>query len=167
MAELQRYTRKDNLILSGVPESKNESVFEVFDQISNILGSSMKSKDCLSIAHRMPGRVQGAVKPIVYKFIKRQDKLAWLNDFKKMASKDKSGPGISTSVVNKKLPAGRIVAHDHLPPFFLELFKKAKQQASTKGYKFVWIRDGKILLRKVEGGQVLHIRDEKDLSKIT
>ncbi|XP_039278848.1 uncharacterized protein LOC120350290 [Nilaparvata lugens] len=166
LADLQSYTRKDNVLLIGFPETVNESVYEIFDRISVGIGSSVKSES-LSIAHRMPSRAKGAVKPIVLKFLRRQDKHTWMYNFGNSAKKDKTGPGISTKIIQKDLSEGRVLALNHLSPFHLDLLKKTKTEAENKGYKFVWVKDGRILVKLKEGKEcpTIHIRTE-DLIKI-
>ena len=41
---------------------------------------------------------------------------------------------------------------------------KAKEAKKEKGYKFLWYRDNKILLRRVEGEKVIVIRSFNDLA---
>ena len=47
-----------------------------------------------------------------------------------------------------------------------ELLKKTKIEAKNKKYKFVWIRDARILVRKEEGSAVIQIESIEDLRKI-
>jgi hypothetical protein len=37
---------------------------------------------------------------------------------------------------------------------------------NEKGYKYIWIRNGNILLRKDEGSAVVEIKSQADLSKL-
>ncbi|RZF42339.1 hypothetical protein LSTR_LSTR004147 [Laodelphax striatellus] len=79
------YTRRDNVIVTGFPETPNESVFEIFKNISSAINNSPLTSNDLS--------TKDSIKPIVLKFVRRQDKVTWLSDFKKTASQNKDGPG--------------------------------------------------------------------------
>ena len=80
---------------------------------------------------------------------------------------DPEGPGLSTTSVCKKLPAGRIQDHHYLFPAQMTLLRDARGAAAEKGYKFTWVRDGKILVRRDENTRaILAIKSESDLSKL-
>ncbi|XP_039280839.1 uncharacterized protein LOC111056792 [Nilaparvata lugens] len=101
VAEMQGYTRKDSVVVTGIPETKSESVFELFNKLSSVIKSPVVSNG-LSTAHRLPSRGKEQIKPIVFKFVRRQDKEDWLADFKQAASEDNGGAGISSLEPNKK-----------------------------------------------------------------
>lgn len=165
VAEMQGYTRKDSVVVTGIPETKNESVFEVFNKLSSVIKSPVVSNG-LSTAHRLPSRGKEQIKPIVFKFVRRQDKEGWLADFKQAASEDNGGAGISTKTLCRSLAEGRVCAYQHLAPTTMELFRETKKLATQKGYRFVWIRDGKILVRKEEGEKPIQVKNVMDLKKI-
>ncbi|XP_039293044.1 uncharacterized protein LOC120353422 [Nilaparvata lugens] len=164
---IHEYTRRDNLIITGIPETANESVYEIFNSVSTAISSPLTSKD-LSTAHRLPTRIKGknSIKPIVVKFVRRQDKETWLADFRKMSSMDKTSYGIATKSINKSLPDGNVLAHQHLPPQILEQLKQVREVASEKGYKFVWSREGKIFVRKDTNQAAIVIHRKEDLNSL-
>lgn len=41
-----------------------------------------------------------------------------------------------------------------------------KESKDRKKYKFLWIKNGSILIRKAENSEVIKINSEEDLSKI-
>lgn len=49
------------------------------------------------------------------------------------------------------------INESHPAPVY-NLFKKART-LKTKGFKFVWIKDDRVLVRKAEGEKVLQIKD--------
>jgi hypothetical protein len=166
LSNLQSYSRRDNVVVTGVAETKNESVNEVFNSISKAIGSSLSSRD-ISVAHRLPSRKKGTSKPIVIKFLRRQDKVSWLGGFRSLSSEDDSGPGISAKIISDSLPDGRVTAHEHLIPSVLDLLNATRKFAREKGYSLTWVRDGNILVKKDENSRsVIQIKNENDLSKL-
>ncbi|KAJ4446780.1 hypothetical protein ANN_13477 [Periplaneta americana] len=113
MSDLQHYTRRDNIMLFGVPEIDEQSTYEVIDQISEVIGGNELVQHDVSVAHRIPSR-PGKTRPIVIHFTKSRSRDEWLQLFRNEAKNDGSGPGIATKEVNRDLPAGRITAGDQL-----------------------------------------------------
>lgn len=70
------------------------------------------------------------------------------------------GGGSSGGSGTKK--ANDIYINDALTSYTRALFMKAKEIKKQKGYKYVWYRDNKILMRMVEGGKINVIRSFND-----
>ncbi|KAJ4447444.1 hypothetical protein ANN_09451 [Periplaneta americana] len=125
VSDLQQYTRRDNIMLFGVPEIDEQSTHEVFDQISEVIGCSELVQHDVSVAHRIPSR-PGKTRPIVIRFTKTRSRDEWLQLFRNEAKNDGSGPGIATKKVNRDLPAGRITAGDQLTAVTRDLLNKTR-----------------------------------------
>jgi hypothetical protein len=166
ISSMQEYTRRENLVVTGIAETPNESVFQIFNNISSAINSDLTSRD-LSTAHRLPSRAKGNSKPIVFRFLRRQDKEAWQTNFRSAANKDNGGPGISAKSISKSLPENRVLAFQHHSPSVMTLFREVKRCAVNKGYRFVWIRDNNIMAKKDEASKtVVIIKKEDDMAKL-
>ena len=66
----------------------------------------------------------------------------------------------------KKLEGERLYLNENLPPNLNILKGKANSIRKTKNYKFLWTRNGNILLRKNEQAEVIHIKVPSDLQKL-
>lgn len=166
IADLQSYSRRDNIVVTGITETNNECVNEVFNMLSKTIGSELTARD-ISVAHRLPSKKKDSIKPIVIKFVRRQDKMSWMGHFRLASSQDNSGAGISAKNISAVLPETRVMAYEHLIPSTLELLNTTRTIAREKGYRFVWVRDGNILVKKDETSKnVLHIKSDVDLSKM-
>lgn len=162
--DLEQYSRRDNLIVHGVPERKSDSVYDIIDRISTLINA----RDCMrdiSVAHRLPTK-EGKRKPIVIKFCKRISRDTWLSKFKEEAKRDEEGPGISSSKLSLECPPSRITAGEHLTAATMDLLNKTRDTAKELNYKFVWIKDGKILVRKNEQSNIKRIYKCEDLDKL-
>ncbi|XP_022192421.2 uncharacterized protein LOC111050412 [Nilaparvata lugens] len=162
---LQEYTRRDNLIITGIPETGSESVYDIFNKVSSTINSQLTSED-ISTAHRLPTKNKAKIKPFVVKFLRRQDKESWLTNFKNVSSKDRANHGISTKSIDNMYPDGKVFAHQHLPAHILDRLKVVRAVAFQKGYKYVWARQEKIYVRKDATQQAILIRSKEDLNTL-
>lgn len=160
--ELQQYRRRDNVLVFGIPDTPEESVYCVIDKVSQIIGGVDLVSD-ISVAHRLPAR-PGKTKPIVIRFNKRTSRDSWLQRFKDEARKDADGPGLSTQRINPQLPPGRFTAGEHLTIATRNLLNSTRDAAKEKGYQFVWTRDCKVFVRKDERSNAVKINSIQDLS---
>ncbi|CAH2097389.1 unnamed protein product [Euphydryas editha] len=55
---------------------------------------------------------------------------------------------------------------EHLSPNNKALHAAARIKAKEMNYKYVWVRNGKIFVRKNEGAELIQIRNKNSLSKI-
>ena len=58
---------------------------------------------------------------------------------------------------------GHINLYDHLTPKIQELLYKGKQFKSTNGYKYCWVKNGRVLLRKTDDSSIITLKTLEDL----
>lgn len=164
--EMQQYSRRDNVMVFGIPETNDESVYQIIDKISEVTGGAEYTAD-ISIAHRLPAR-PGKPKPIVIKFMKRRSRDGWLQCFKNEAKKDADWPGLPLHRINPQLgpSAARFTAGDHLTATTRNILNTTRDAARNKGYRFVWTRDGKIFARRDESSPVIKINSLYDADNL-
>lgn len=59
----------------------------------------------------------------------------------------------------------KIYINESLSQSTYKLFRKARE-LKTKGYKFVWVNNDRVLLRRTEGQKVEHLKNERQLFEI-
>ncbi|XKL67782.1 hypothetical protein PGB90_003273 [Kerria lacca] len=69
--DLEQHSRKHNIIINGVPESKDENVYEIIEKIGTTLEEPLEKND-IAIAHRISSRRGTA--PIIVRFNNWQKK---------------------------------------------------------------------------------------------
>lgn len=163
--ELQQYSRRDNLIVHGFPEQKQENIDEVLKIITDVIGAETVIND-VSVAHRLPSRSTGNPRPIVIRFSKRTSRDFWLTCYKNESKKQADGPGIPLRRFSSNFGTGRLTAGDHLTNVTRDLLTKTKEAAKLKGYKFVWTKNCKVFIRLNESSQAQKIESIYDLDKI-
>ncbi|CAK1579799.1 unnamed protein product [Parnassius mnemosyne] len=60
----------------------------------------------------------------------------------------------------------RVFVNDHLTPEHKKLLTKTRTLAKDRGYSYIWVKYGKIHIRKNDTSPVLIIAKEADLNKI-
>ena len=56
--------------------------------------------------------------------------------------------------------------NEHLSRGNKLLFRDARRAAREKQYKYVWVRGGKIFLRKDDRARVIHVSDADKISRL-
>ncbi|KAI5644184.1 hypothetical protein NE865_03837 [Phthorimaea operculella] len=154
--------RLKNLEVSGVPFIKGENLFTILNTLSVKIGVTVIPSDIDEI-HRVRrfATEQGSelVPNIIIHFINRRKK----DDF---LAACRARRDITTSDLGFNGPSKPVFINEHLTPQNKTLLKNARDLKKSLGYQFVWVKDGKIFLRKSETSKIIHVSNETDLNKI-
>lgn len=155
VVDLQQYSRRSNVEIKGVPMVKGEDLIATVKTISVCVNAEIEETD-IEIVHRVPTK-NAERQTIIAKFASRaaRDKLLTA------AKKQRLNVSALGFVGNDP-----IYINDHLCPANKILLGKALKAKREKNWKFTWVRDGKILMRKAEKSQVVHIKSTEDLAQI-
>ena len=160
---MEQYQRANSLEIQGMPESKNENLVDVVKKIGDFIDFKIDENkiDCV---HRILSRNPNLPKPIIVKFNSRIYKENVLGAAKiKIRSKtDRKGPGLFLDNSDKP-----IFINENLSSVKKFLYKNARDLAKTKGFKFVWTRNGNIFLRKNEQSKIILVEDSSVLDKLS
>ncbi len=162
---LQQYTRKNNLLLHGVPVTQKEDVYSIIQNCTESLQIPITRTD-IDIAHRIPRKNNSdssiSVPPIVIKFTRRTKKheILTASTNKRKTAKEKNNMDVQSTTSNNWYFT------EHLAPNTAKLLNLAKQKAKALKYKFVWVKEGKVYVRKDDGQQAIKITSEPDVSKL-
>ena len=70
--ELQQYSRRKNVIISGIPETPNEDLYEILRRIIKVIECYDFSAYDISVVHRIPSKnKEGRISSIVVRFVRR------------------------------------------------------------------------------------------------
>lgn len=149
--DLEQFSRNKNLEIHGVPELKNENLLKVFENICAHVNFDV-NVDKVDYIHRIQNRNTEHPKPILIRFTSRLVKENMLGAVRVKQhaefSKNKK-PGLW--LVGAQKP---IFINENLTSDKKRLYKEARQFAKEKRYKFVWVRNGNIFLRKDETSKI-------------
>lgn len=157
-------SRINNVEISNYPEESNENIREVVKDIFKAIGSNLQDME-IQAAHRVPSFNKPGPKNIVVQFTSRWTRATVLANSKKYRRTNKRN--LVAKDIKPEKANTPIYISEHLSPAYKQLLKKAKQFANDNHFKFVWVREGRILLKKDEGErQTFNISSEEDLAKL-
>lgn len=158
--DLEMYSRRNCLEIQGVPEENGESVVEVVKKVGSALDFVIEDT-MIDACHRIGRRTAGRDQPrgIIVKFVRRTDK--------ELIMKRRRDRKRDFSTRHLDLPMDNpIYLNDSLSPARRRLLAQARQIRREKGFKYIWLRNGNILLRKEEGSPVIEIKTQADLREL-
>lgn len=160
--DLEQYSHRNNLIVYGIPEEKNENITHVVNRLANALQFEGWSSKLLDALHRMgkidPAESKTQPRPIIIRFISRQDKDMFLTKRKVRRNLKASDLGYSSE--------NSVFVNESLTPANRELLKKTREAAKEKGYSQVWTASCSIFTRRDKGAQAIKIMSVKDLERM-
>lgn len=155
IVELKQYSRSMNVEVRGLPVVANEDLTQSVRTIATRLGIEVSEND-IDVVHRVQSRDKG--KPnVVVRFASRGVRDRLLSVAKKTRL-NTTHLGFETN--------DPLYINEHLCIENKILLSKARQARREKNWKYVWVSQGKILLRKTENSPVLHITCEGDLTRV-
>lgn len=158
MRNMEQYTRQSNIEINGVPETANENLEQLLDDVAKAVDVTMDRAKVVA-AHRVPSYNRKRTPPIIVKFISRQERDSWISGFKNVRP-------LTADKINANLGKGKVFINEHLSPDTKQLLSKTKEAARNKNYTYVWSKEGKIFVRRQHGERCKKIESEADLQKL-
>lgn len=156
---LEQYTRKNNIEISGIPQTPKEDSLSVLKDVAAALGLDVPDGQ-VSAVHRVPTYKQGRTPSIIVQFQARMQRDVWIAAFKKKRS-------LSASEVNPAFPKQQLVyVSEHLSPENKQFLGELKQKCREKGVKFAWAKEGKFFVRRREGEKCHKVKNIEDLNSL-
>lgn len=154
--EMEQYSRNRNVEVKGVEELGRENLKEIAVSIASKCGVNMRQED-IEVAHRVDNRTGKEPRDIIIQFKTRE-----VRDTLIQAKK--------TKINNTDITAGKldkpIYVNEHLSAYYKRLFWETRSKCIERKYRYVWVKNGKILARKSENEHVIRIQSDEDLKKI-
>lgn len=139
-----QYSRNKNIEIDNVEQIENEDVEAIVIEIAEKLGLEVKPEE-IDAVHRLPSRnVSRKVNKIIVQFTTRKKRDLFLQKRRELLRSCEVTGGNSNN---------RVYINENLSPFYKELLWRTKQQAKELGHKFVWFKNGHILVRKDENAK--------------
>lgn len=155
LRNLEQYTRRNNIEISGIPQTPNEDSFMILKDVGKALGQELKDNDVAAV-HRVPTYNTNRAPPIVVQFQARMQRDAWISSFKKKRT-------LTAKEINPTFPKEQSVyVNEHLSPENKKLLGQLKQKCRERNVKFVWVKDGKFFVKKKEGDKTYKVNVIED-----
>ncbi|KAL0851711.1 hypothetical protein ABMA28_000033 [Loxostege sticticalis] len=160
-------SRACNIELQAVPEAKNENLLTLFKKLCSVINIPMDDTSIRCI-HRVAKMDQTSKRPrnilvSLSSSYQRDQILSAAHRFNKLHRNDLLGSthlGISGE-------HRRIFVAEHLSPSMKSLYAECRKLAKETNYKFVWVRYGKIFVRRDESSSPIHIKTQESLKKLS
>ncbi|KAG7304860.1 hypothetical protein JYU34_010252 [Plutella xylostella] len=156
----QQRERALNVEILGLTETSSENLQNLLIKIGNHIGVQLSPSDIEYISRVQPRtKVPGRPKTVVAKL-----KSASIKDL--LISNARKNRGFTTDDIGMPGKASVIFINEQLTPHNKELHKKIRDAAKNKLYRYVWIRNGKIFVRRDDKSPKILILEEKDIIKM-
>lgn len=154
--DLEQYSRMNNIEIQGIPEKKDENVVKIFESVCKFLDHPIDMTNVEAV-HRVQAYNKNATKNIIVRFTNRRIK----NDILLAAKTKRSQLGVTGRAL--PLEGGRVFINEHLTPENKRLLREVRLAATEKGYKYVWINNANILIRKDDRSMIRAIKTADQL----
>lgn len=164
---MEQHSRMSNLEIQCLPEHKAENLPNIIQQIGKATGSNITDADihkCTRIAKLNPENTRP--RSVIVKFSSpriRDTFLAGVLKFNKKNKEDK----LNTSHIGIGGDKRPIYVVDHLTPELKKIHAFARLTAKKLNYKFVWIKNGRVFLRKSDDSEHIAVRNIEQLEHLT
>lgn len=156
--DMEQYSRANAVEIHGVPIQTNENVVSVVKEVGKALDMEV-TDDMLDACHRLGNKGQGDNPPgIIVKFVRRLDKEEFLK-------KRRVKRNLSTRHMNMAMDRA-VYVNEALTPERRRLLAAARQVRREKNFRHLWVRGGKIFMRKEDGSAVIQVTCQADIVKI-
>lgn len=156
---IEQQSRQNNIELQCVPEHKNENLTQIITQLGKSVGCIINSNDIMNCTRTAKvDRSSTRPRSIVVQLASPRFRDQLLSS---VISYNKANPKNKLNSTHLGLADGGnpVFISEHLSPMNKALHAAARRTAKEKGYKFVWIRNGKIFMRKSEESDLVRNMD--------
>lgn len=165
--QVEQQARSSNLEIQCLPEHKTENLVSTVMNISRIISCELSETNIhhvTRIAKQSP--TSSRPKSIVVQFSGprvRDTFLAASIRFNKNKTHEEK---LNSSLLGISGKKENIYIMEHLSPANKNLHAATRLKAKKLGYQFVWIRSGRIFVRKTDGAEYKYIKDLDTLDKL-
>lgn len=145
---VENRSRNANLEIRNFPEIKNENVDFIVANIGKAIGITNIQEGDIQVAHRVNAKKKdnNGSRSIIVNLRSRYIRNVWLQKYREF---QKKGEGALTAKkIHGNLPDLQVFIHEHLTVSKKMLLNKIRAFAREKEFRFVWVKDAMILIKK-------------------
>lgn len=158
LRNMEQYSRKCNVEISGIPLSNNEDVISVVEDVGKAIGVPLRREE-VAAAHRVPSFRKGRMPPLIVQFSSRITRDQWI-------TKAKGRRDLTADNINKNFPRSRVFISEHLTPETKVLLTRTKDKCRELGWRYVWCKEGKVFCRRDDGERCVRVDSLDDVAKL-
>lgn len=163
---LEQHLRECNIEIHGIVETKGENLHAITQKMCEAVAVNLSSSDlvsCVRVAklNKDSNRPRTIIAKLCSR-MRRDEVLSGVTRYNK-ANKGNKLNTLSLGLSDIRTP---IYVSEHLSPHYKALHAAARLRAKERGYKFIWIRNGNIYVRKEESSRYILIKSDSSLELI-
>lgn len=164
--DIEQHSRASNIELQCVPEHRAENLVNMVQQLAKVVSYDL-GKDDIHLCTRVAKLDNTNKRPrsIIVKLKNARSRdglLAAASQFNRTHRDEK----LNTSHLGIGGDKKPIFVAEHLSPFNKDLHKAARMKAKEYDYKFVWVRSGRVFIRKSETDRAIPVKDYETLKRL-
>ncbi|XP_050555370.1 uncharacterized protein LOC126911582 [Spodoptera frugiperda] len=162
----------NDVIVSGIPESKAENPAHIIKAVSLKLGIDLDDRDIVNVERLGRVRRNLTTSSSQNDIAERPRPRAIAVRLSRRVVRDqllhaaRVRRGLTTADLNLHGQPKRVYVNEHLTRSNARLFHLAREAGQRSRYKYVWTREGRIYARKEDGVSAVRIRSDADIKEI-
>lgn len=169
--DLKYKSRSSSIEIRNIPQAASETeanLISTVRKIGDVIGVPISETE-LRDTYRLPGKPAGpnTSRPLVVEFTsvqRKQKLLAAVRSYNK--NKESVKDKLNTEIIGIMGQRYPVYIAELLPPSLRKLFFQAREFAKNNGFKYCWVTNGNIFLRKKEGDSHVLINSEERLQEL-
>lgn len=145
--------------IMGMPEHGGENLVHIMLTTAQKIGVELNENDIDHVVRVGPRRVQAPKypRPVVVRFVRRLKR-------DQIVKSAKTRRGLTSEDIAEGMP-GRVFINERLTKSNRTLFRNARLRAAERGFRFCWVRNGSIYVRRAEGQPAIRVSSTHDLDE--
>ncbi|XP_039278756.1 uncharacterized protein LOC120350243 [Nilaparvata lugens] len=139
--DMEQFSRKDNIEITGVPYNRGEDLYGLLDRIAAVIDVNYNI-NFISTVHRLGVTNERPNPPIIVKFISRDYKSSWIGAARANRKK------LTAASLSINWPPTSVYVNEHLSPTNKFILGNAKRLVREKKLAAAWTRDCRIYVKK-------------------
>ncbi|KAJ2948222.1 hypothetical protein O0L34_g10032 [Tuta absoluta] len=165
---LDQYLRESNIEIHGVPEFRTEKLSNLINQCATVVGCPLNDDDivnCTRVAKQDVNSKFPRIIVVKFKSVKCRDEFySAVHRYNK--SKPVPSEKLNTALLGIAGDKKPVYIAEHLSPANKSLHAAARKKAKEFGYRFTWVRNGRIYVRKSPESTYILIKNKDSLGLI-
>lgn len=166
--QLEQNARSRNIEIQCIPEKKSENLISIVKQLSNVVGLDLQDENIIHVTRTAKVNPESKrPRSVIVELSNtrvRDSFLAAVIKFNRL--KSNNSDKLNSTHLGYSGPTSAIFVTEHLSPANKSLHAAARQIAKEKDYKYVWVRGGRIFMRKNDISSYIYIKDDSVLSNL-